>query len=94
MSAAFGDLIRDWRKERRMSQLELALAADVSARHISFLETGRSRPSRGMVLSLSESLGIPRASRNVLLNAAGFAQAYRARDLDEDDMAGTGGSGA
>ena len=87
MADAFGNLIRDWRNQRRMSQLDLALAADVSARHISFLETGRSQPSRGMVLALSESLGVPRATRNVLLNAAGFAQAYRARDLDDEDMA-------
>jgi transcriptional regulator with XRE-family HTH domain len=87
MAETFGNLIRDWRNQRRMSQLDLALASDVSARHISFLETGRSQPSRGMVLALSESLGVPRATRNVLLTAAGFAQAYRARDLDDRDMA-------
>jgi len=86
MSGSFGTLMRHWRNERRMSQLDLALAADVSARHISFLETGRARPSRKMVVALSETLDVPRATRNVLLTAAGFAQAYRARDLDDDDM--------
>ncbi len=69
-----------------MSQLDLGLAANVSARHISFLETGRARPSRAMVLALSETLGVPRAKRNALLTAAGFAQAYTARSLDEDEM--------
>ncbi len=69
-----------------MSQLDLGLAANVSARHISFLETGRARPSRAMVLALSETLGVPRAKRNALLTAAGFAQAYSARSLDADEM--------
>lgn len=69
-----------------MSQLELGLAADVSARHISFLETGRARPSKTMVLHLSESLEIPRSTRNDLLNAAGFTKVYKARDLKEDEM--------
>lgn len=70
-----------------MSQLDLGLAANVSARHISFLETERARPSRSMVLQLSETLGVPRANRNALLSAAGFAQAYRARSLDGEEMA-------
>ena len=87
MPETFGSLIKDWRGQRRMSQLDLALAADVSARHISFLETGRSRPSRTMVQTLAESLDIPRATRNALLNAAGFAQSYVARDLEDEDMA-------
>lgn len=87
MSESFGSLIRGWRHQRRMSQLDLAMIANVSARHISFLETGRANPSRSMVLALAESLGVPRATRNVLLNAAGFAQTYRARDLDDDEMA-------
>jgi transcriptional regulator with XRE-family HTH domain len=86
MSESFGSLISSWRQQRRMSQLDLAMTANVSARHISFLETGRANPSRSMVLALSESLGVPRATRNVLLTAAGFAQTYRARDLDEDEM--------
>lgn len=83
----FGALLKDWRGQRRMSQLDLGLAANVSARHISFLETGRARPSRSMVLQLTESLEVPRAARNALLNAAGFSPAYRSRDLDEADMA-------
>lgn len=87
MPESFGALLKGWRGQRRMSQLDLGLAANVSARHISFLETGRARPSRSMVLQLSESLEVPRATRNVLLNAAGFAQAYRARDLGQDEMA-------
>ena len=87
MSVSFGSLIKDWRSQRRMSQLDLALSAEVSARHISFLETGRARPSRAMVQALSESLDVPRATRNVLLNAAGFAQSYVARDLEDNEMA-------
>ncbi len=86
MAEAFGAMLREWRSRRRMSQLDLALAADVSARHISFLETGRAQPSQPMVLRLSESLGVPRANRNALLTAAGFAQAYKARSLDATDM--------
>ncbi|MDJ0940549.1 MAG: helix-turn-helix transcriptional regulator [Woeseiaceae bacterium] len=87
MAESFGELLKNWRGQRRMSQLDLAFAADVSARHISFLETGRSQPSKAMVLKLSESLNVPRSTRNVLLTAAGFAQAYEARNLDEDEMA-------
>jgi len=83
----FGALLKDWRGQRRMSQLDLGLAANVSARHISFLETGRARPSRSMVVQLTESLEVPRGARNTLLNAAGFSPAYRSRDLDEADMA-------
>ncbi|MDJ0712353.1 MAG: helix-turn-helix transcriptional regulator [Woeseiaceae bacterium] len=86
MAEAFGSLLKEWRSRRRMSQLDLALVSDVSARHISFLETGRAQPSQPMVLRLSESLEVPRANRNALLNAAGFAQAYKARSLDEDEM--------
>ena len=87
MPEAFGQLLRNWRGQRRMSQLDLGLAANVSARHISFLETGRARPSQSMVLQLSESLDVPRAVRNVFLTAAGFAQAYKARDLEQEEMA-------
>ncbi len=86
MEQAFGSLLKDWRSARRMSQLELGLAANVSARHISFIETGRARPSRSMVLQLSETLEVPRPYRNTLLNAAGFAAAYQRRDLDADEM--------
>ena len=87
MGTAFGTLLKDWRSQRRLSQLDLGLAANVSARHISFLETGRSRPSRSMVVLLSETLEIPRANRNSLLDAAGYSPAYRSRDLDEAEMA-------
>ncbi|MGF1477675.1 MAG: helix-turn-helix domain-containing protein [Geminicoccaceae bacterium] len=87
MEQRFGSALKDWRRQRRMSQLDLALAADVSARHIAFLETGRSQPSRAMVIRLSDTLDVPRAQRNFLLEAAGYAPAYRRRDLDADDMA-------
>jgi transcriptional regulator with XRE-family HTH domain len=87
MDSSFGDLLKDWRVQRRLSQLDLGLAANVSARHISFLETGRAKPSRSMVLQLSETMQVPRAVRNVLLNAAGFVDAYRSRDLSANDMA-------
>ncbi len=86
MAEAFGTLLKEWRSRRRMSQLDLALASNVSARHISFLETGRAKPSQPMVLRLSESLEVPRSNRNALLNAAGFAQAYKARRFDEAEM--------
>lgn len=87
MDTSFGDLLKDWRVQRRLSQLDLGLAANVSARHISFLETGRAKPSRSMVLQLSETMQVPRAVRNVLLNSAGFVNAYRSRDWNAADMA-------
>lgn len=87
MDTTFGTLLKGWRTGRRLSQLDLGLAANVSARHISFLETGRSRPSRSMVLMLSEALEVPRETRNGLLNAAGFSPVYRHRALDDADMA-------
>jgi transcriptional regulator with XRE-family HTH domain len=81
-----GPLLRDWRRRRRMSQLDLALAAGVSARHVSFVETGRSRPSADMVVQLAEHLEVPLRDRNALLLAAGYAPAYAQRDLDEPEM--------
>ena len=87
MNNAFGSLLRTWRDRRHMSQLDLGLTANVSARHISFLETGRSKPSRSMVLMLGDVLDVPRASRNALLNAAGFTPAYQSRDWRDEDMA-------
>jgi transcriptional regulator with XRE-family HTH domain len=87
MQTGFGGVLKDWRNQRRMSQLDLGLSANVSARHISFLETGRARPSRSMVLNLCETLEVPRAARNTLLGAAGFSPAYRRRGLNEADMA-------
>jgi transcriptional regulator with XRE-family HTH domain len=78
-----GGLLRTWRERRRLSQLELAGAADISARHISFLETGRSVPSRGMLLRLAERLQIPLRERNALLMSAGYAPMYAERRLDD-----------
>ena len=85
-AASFGAHLRAWRDRRRASQLDLALAADVSARHISFLETGRSRPSRTMVLRLAGELDVPHEARNVWLHAAGFSPAYRRRDASDEEM--------
>src|SRR4051812_42183731 len=81
-----GELLRDWRQRRRLSQLDLALEAGVSARHLSFLETGRARPSRTMVLRLAEELEVPLRERNRLLLAAGFAPAYEERSLEAPEM--------
>jgi transcriptional regulator with XRE-family HTH domain len=85
--ATVGELLRTWRRRRSLSQLELALEADVSSRHVSFLETGRARPSRDMVLRLAEHLEIPLRERNGLLLAAGYAPQYAERSLGEPDMA-------
>jgi transcriptional regulator with XRE-family HTH domain len=82
-----GTLLRDWRRRRRLSQLDLALEAGVSARHLSFLETGRSKPSREMVLHLAEELDVPLRDRNQLLLAAGYAPAYAERSIDAPEMA-------
>jgi transcriptional regulator with XRE-family HTH domain len=79
----FGDLLRRWRQDRGVSQLALASDADVSPRHLSFVETGRSAPSRGLVLRLAEHLDIPLRGRNELLLAAGFAPAFTETRLDE-----------
>jgi transcriptional regulator with XRE-family HTH domain len=81
-----GDMLRDWRRRRRLSQLELSNEAGISTRHLSFLETGRSRPSRDMVLRLTERLDVPLRERNGLLMAAGFAPVYRERSIDEPEM--------
>ncbi len=82
----FQALCREWRRLRKLSQLDLALAADVSQRHVSWLETGRSQPSRAMVLRLSEAMDIPLRERNVLLQSAGFTPAYRESSLEEPAM--------
>jgi len=78
-----GELLRDWRQRRRLSQLDLALEANVSSKHLSFVETGRSVPSREMVLHLSERLEIPLRERNVLLMAAGYAPLFPERPLSD-----------
>lgn len=83
----FTHSLKGWRKVRKMSQLDLALAAEVSQRHVSWLETGRSRPSREMVVKLSEALEVPLRERNRILNAAGYADLYTAKRLDEPTMA-------
>jgi transcriptional regulator with XRE-family HTH domain len=85
-TATVGPLLRSWRERRRISQLELALRADSSARHISFIETGRSRPSQPMVLRLAEHLDIPVRDRNSLLVAAGYAPAYPETPLHDPAM--------
>jgi transcriptional regulator with XRE-family HTH domain len=83
---SFGDLLRHWRVSRHLSQLDLALEAEVSARHVSFLETGRALPSREMLLTLANVLDVPLRERNVLLQAAGFAPVYRETSLDDPRM--------
>ncbi|NJO22853.1 MAG: helix-turn-helix transcriptional regulator [Sphingomonadales bacterium] len=82
-SQSVGDLLRDWRQRRRLSQLDLASEAEISTRHLSFLETGRSQPSREMLLKLAEQLGVPLRERNVLLTAAGYAPVFAERRLDD-----------
>lgn len=86
-SADFPSRLKAWRQSRRLSQLELALRCDVSQRHLSFLESGRARPSEGMIVALSEALEVPLRDRNALLLAAGFAPRYRESDLSEPEMA-------
>lgn len=81
-SRPVGELLRTWRQRRSLSQLDLACRADVSARHVSFLETGRSKPSREMLLHLAEELDIPLRERNALLVAGGFAPVYSEERLD------------
>lgn len=83
MTREVGGLIREWRRRRHLSQLDLASEAEVSQRHLSFLESGRSRPSREMLLRLAEQLDVPLRERNVLLTAAGFAPHYPERSLDD-----------
>jgi transcriptional regulator with XRE-family HTH domain len=85
--AAVGALLRQWRTVRRLSQLELALEADVSSRHLSYVETGRSQPSRDMVLRLADALEIPLRERNALLVAAGYAPLYFETGLLAPEMA-------
>jgi transcriptional regulator with XRE-family HTH domain len=80
---AIGEQLRMWRQRRRLSQLDLACEADISARHVSFIETGRSLPSREMLLKLAERLAIPLRERNLLLLSAGFAPVYSERKLDD-----------
>lgn len=81
-----GNLIREWRQRRRLSQLDLAIAASVSSRHLSFVETGRSRPTSEMILHLAEHLDVPLRDRNALLLAGGYAPAYPERTLAAPEL--------
>lgn len=83
----FGTMLREWRKRRRLSQLEFAMDAEISQKHLSFIESGRARPSRGMVLRLAERLGVPLRERNTMIVAAGFAPVFAERRLDDPALA-------
>lgn len=87
-AAPIGSQLREWRSRRRLSQMELALDAEISTRHLSFIETGRARPSPDMIQRLAERLEVPHRARNALLLAAGYAPDYREQPLDAPDMAG------
>ena len=84
--SGFPQLLKSWRQKRRLSQLNLALSSGVSQRHVSFLESGRARPSRSMILKLSEALEVPLRDRNDLLTAGGFAPVFKARPLEDPQM--------
>ena len=81
-----GQLLREWREHRRLSQLDLAIQADISTRHLSFVETGRSKPTPEMILRLGEHLDVPLRERNTLLLAGGYAPAYPQHGLDEPEL--------
>jgi transcriptional regulator with XRE-family HTH domain len=85
-SSAFGETLKAWRARRHLSQLDLALDANVSARHISFMETGRSKPSREMVLQLAETMSLPLRARNDLLEQAGYVRAFAETGLDAETL--------
>jgi transcriptional regulator with XRE-family HTH domain len=87
-----GEHLREWRQRRRLSQLDLACTADISARHLSFLETGRAQPSREMLLHLAEELDVPVRERNALLMAAGYAPVFPERPLDDPALASIRGA--
>lgn len=82
-----GELLREWRERRRLSQLDLAYDTEISQRHLSFVEIGRAKPSRDMILRLAEKLDIPLRERNVLLTAAGFSQVFPERPIDDAALA-------
>jgi transcriptional regulator with XRE-family HTH domain len=86
-SRPVGDLLREWRRHRRLSQLDLATDAEISTRHLSFVESGRAQPSHDMILHLAEHLDLPLRERNALLAAAGFAPAFKERPLDDPALA-------
>lgn len=86
MTTTFGDTLKAWRGRRRMSQMALALAADVSTRHVSYIETGKAAPSRAMVLRLADAMSVPMHARNDWLTSAGFAPVFQRRELASDDL--------
>jgi transcriptional regulator with XRE-family HTH domain len=81
-----GELLREWRERRRLSQLDLSIQAEISARHLSFVETGRSRPTSTMIMRLTEQLDVPLRERNALLLAGGYAPAYPQHGLDAPEL--------
>ncbi len=81
-----GELLRGWRERRRLSQLDLSIQAEISTRHLSFIETGRSHPTPKMIMRLTEQLDVPLRERNALLLAAGYAPAYPQHGLDEPEL--------
>src|SRR5262249_27328172 len=87
LTSQLGELLRQWRATRRMSQLDLSLEAEISSRHLSFVESGKARPSREMVTRLADALNVPLRERNSLLIAAGFAPIYRETGLSAPEMA-------
>ena len=87
MGESVGELLRSWRQSRGLSQLDVAMHAGFSARHISFIETGRAQPSRDALLAIAESLEVPLRDRNRLLSAGGFANVYKETQLAAADMA-------
>jgi transcriptional regulator with XRE-family HTH domain len=86
ITSPVGPLLRTWRQRRHFSQLDLSIEAGISSRHLSFVETGRAKPSRSMVLQLAATLDVPKREQNQLLVAAGFAPAYAERPLDDPEM--------
>src|ERR1700761_5640554 len=86
METPVGVLLRDWRTRRRMSQLDLATEIDMSSRHLSFVETGRSQPSRSTILRIVDRLDVPLDARNEILAAGGFAPLFRVRDFYDEDL--------
>lgn len=85
--APLGEQLREWRTRRRMSQMDLALDTEISTRHLSFIETGRTRPSAAMIERIADCLEVPHRARNALLLVAGYAPRYRERALDSEEMA-------
>ena len=90
--SAVGPLLSEYRKRNRLSQLDLSLLAEVSSRHISFIETGRTKPSRAMLLRLADVLNLPLNDSNLLLNSGGYAAAFSELDLESDEMTAVRGA--